>query len=138
MPLVFETLLGKTVKVPEEVIREVITVELTNCFYWSCPNIDVDYSDVMEFLGGSRDPELLRRIARYILVYTENLVLPNYVYMKASMGSEKARAYLDSMKSLLMKLRRLYRILNMEPYGMYRELVDQMLQTCLDHGIDPF
>ncbi len=136
MSLIFETLIGR-VEIPREVVKEVISIELTNCFHWRCPNTGIDYSDVMEFLEGSRDLGLLKKIARYILVYTENLVLSTYMYMKMQ-NPRAANEYLDTMKLVLHKLRNLYQLLQRKPHDIYHELVEQMLHTCLDNGIDPF
>ena len=136
MTLVFETMLGP-VEVPRVVVEEIISVELSNCFHWICPNVDLDYSGVMDFLEGKRDPELLKRIARYILVYAENLILSNYVYQRA-LNPGNADRYLESMKPLLEELRRLYGPLRRKPYDVYRPLVDEMLNLCLRYGIDPF
>lgn len=136
MPLVFETMLGP-VEVSEDVVKEIISVELTNCFHWQCPSIDLDYSGVMDFLEGKPDLGLLKKVARYILVYTENLVLANYVYQRI-LNPGNADKYLESMKPLLHELRRLYELLQGKPYDVYRPLVDEMLSLCLRYGIDPF
>ncbi len=136
MPPVFETMLGP-VEVSGEVVKEIISVELANCFHWICPSIDLDYDSVMDFLEGKRDPGLLRRVARYILVYAENLVLTNYVYQRI-LNPGNADRYLESMKPFLKELRRLYGLLQRKPYDVYRPLVDEMLNLCLRYGIDPF
>jgi len=133
--LVFETMLGP-VEVPEEVVKKIISIELANCFHWQCPSIDLDYSEVMDFLEGKQDPSLLRKIAQYILVYAENLVLTNYVYQKAQ-DPRSADKYFESMKPFLRELRRLYGLLD-EKCDSYRLLVDEMLGLCLRYGIDPF
>ncbi len=136
MVFVFETMLG-SVEVSEDVVKEIISVELANCFHWRCPNIDLEYSGVMDFLEGKRDPVLLKRVARYILVYAENLVLTNYVYQRI-LNPGNADRYLESMKPFLKELRRLYGLLQRKPYDAYRPLVDEMLNLCLRYGIDPF
>ena len=136
MVIVFKTMLGP-VEVPEEVVKEIISVELTNCFHWHCPNIDLDCGEVADFLEGKRDPSLLERIARYILVYAENLVLSNYVYQRA-LNPNSADKYLESMKPFLQELRRLYGLLDENHCDSHRVLVDEMLSLCLRHGIDPF
>ena len=138
MAMVFETPFGR-VEVPGELVREIISLELTNCFHWGCPGSGLDYVDVVRFMHGDNDPDLLRRVARYILVYAENLVLTTVVYLKV-IDPGKVEAYLEDMRGVLERLREKYREVkeftgdSME----LRTLVEQMLHICLSAGLDPF
>ncbi len=138
MALVFETPLG-SVEISEKLVKEIITIELSNCFHWGCMGSGIDYIDVVRFMHGDTDPDLLRRIARYILVYAENLVLTTIAYMKI-LNPGRTEAYLEDMKGVLESLRRKFRKVKGfigDPVEL-RALVEQMLYTCLQNGIDPF
>ncbi len=138
MAMVFETPFGR-VEVPGELVREIISIELTSCFHWGCVGSGIDYVDVVRFMHGDKNPVLLRRIARYILVYAENLVLTTVVYLKV-IDSGKVEAYLEDMRDVLESLREKYREVKGftgDPMEL-RTLVDQMLHICLSAGLDPF
>jgi len=138
MAMVFETPLGR-VELSGELVKEIISIELTNCFHWGCLGSGLDYVDVVRFMHGDNDPDLLRGIARYILVYAENLVLTTVVYLKV-IDPGKVEAYLEDMMDVLESLREKYR----EVKGFtgdlmeLRTLVEQMLNICLSAGLDPF
>lgn len=127
---------AKPVKIPESKLREIVTTRLESNPYWRFSKA-LTREEVEAYLKGTRYPELLKKVAQYILFYAENIVFSSYLIIKAFEGDERAEEYLESMKPLLNDLREHCRNLPEEP-EILRKAVEHMVFECVDCGIDPF
>jgi len=128
-----DTVAGRPVKVSLRLLRRIVTTEVSNTFYWMYSPIY--FWPVKRFVVDLKmdesklDPETAKMVRRYVLHYAENLVLSNYIHIKAVKGAKEAKRYLDYMMPLLQKLRELY---------SSGSKIWDMVKICLDYGIDPF
>jgi len=121
---------GKVVEVPMDVVRHVISIELYPYFYWRYNH----YHDVVYiFFANHMDEDALprdvvKRIKEYVLFYAENLVFTMIVHLM-SIG-EDWKEYMELNMELIEKLREMYRD--------ETKRVWDMVELCLEYGIDPF
>lgn len=122
----------KRVEVSQEEADEFITQLLI-------PNPDWHHSgllsegEVMRFLKGRSNQEKLKKIAWYILTYTENLAFTGYLFDKADGEPERTKEFnLPSIK----KLRELYQEVNDNGHTMMElsRIVNEMEGICLEIG----
>jgi hypothetical protein len=126
---------GAQLEVSQEEIREYITQLLI-------PNPDWHHSglltreEVERYLKDEASPEDLKRVARYILIYEENLAFSGYLFDKADGEPERTKEF--NMPTLK-KLRAIYLRVITSPQNA-KELagdVHEMENTCLETGADP-
>jgi len=127
---------GNKVKVSLEEIREFIQempCPIPNA-YWRHSELLTE-QEVMRFLAGESSQEELRKIARYILIFTENLAFTAHLYDKSE-GHDNGR---DLNMPALEKLRGFYRTISNSRQsrdGIAR-LVHEMESVCLEIGAGP-
>ena len=128
---------GNRVNVSQAEIGEFLTelsAPLANP-YWRHSGL-LSEAEVMEYLSGEGGKNKLRKIARYLLIYTENLAFTAYLF-------DKAEGKPDQGKELNMpaveKLRGLYRAVTDRCQGRegIARLVHEMESVCLEIGADP-
>lgn len=128
---------GKTVKVSLGEIRDFITEMPT-----TLPNPDWHYSElltedeVMRFLKGEGSQKDLKKVAQYILIYTENLAFTAYLFDKAEGKPDQTREFnMPAVK----KLREIHRRVteNQQTAEALAGDVHEMENICLKIGVDP-
>ena len=130
----FRVIGGIPVKVPVDKVKEIITTELSNSFHYQFSEV-VTKEEVLMFLNNVADNKTLKKIAYYVLFYTENLVFSVYLLILAREGLKRAEEYLKEHKELLEKLREIYKEVKTAPS---HDQVQKMLDLCLNYAIDPF
>ena len=119
-------------------LKEIITTELSNNIYYKHNNVLKDINLLLFFQKSLFCLEKLKRIAYYILFFTENIVFTSYIYSK-SLDLNDALNYLESQKKLLKNLRILYyEIKKSRNYKEIYKNIDKMINYCRDFAIDPF
>lgn len=126
---------GASVEVSPEEVNEFITQVLI-------PNPDWHYSglltpgEYLSYLMGKICPEVLRKVARYFLIYEENLAFTKYLFDKSEGHPDQGKEF--NMPAIK-KLREIYRRVT-EDQRSPEELagdVHEMENTCLETGADP-
>jgi len=106
------------------------------------PNPDWHWSEllnkeeVMRFLKGESPQDELRKVARYMLIYVENLAFTAYLFDKAEGNPDQTREF--NMPAV-QKLRGLYQKVkdNHSNPSNLANLVNEMESICLEIGMDP-
>ncbi len=129
---------GNTAEVTEVEIKEFITevpTPIPNA-YWRHSKL-LGQEEVMRFLKGESSPDELKKVARYLLIYTENLAFSAYLFNKANGGAPDGPK--DFSMPAIRKLRELYQsVLGNQPaVPDISHKVKNMLNVCLELGIDP-
>lgn len=126
---------GKKVEVSQEEIDEFITQVLIQNPYWKYSKLLTE-SEVMRYLKKESTRSDLMTIARYLLVYIENISFTGYVY-------DKSEGQLSMTKELnmpvIIKLRDIYRRINYTkrtPEELAGD-VYEMENACREIGADP-
>ncbi|MBA7567363.1 hypothetical protein ES708_09074 [subsurface metagenome] len=128
---------GQTVKVNMKELSDFIT-EIPS----PIPNASWRHSEllteqeVMSFLAGHSNKEELQKIARYLLIFTENIAFAAYLFDKAEDKPDQTKEF--NMPAIK-KLRELYQRVKDDRHtmmGLYR-LVSEMESICLEIGADP-
>jgi len=122
----------KRVEVSQDEIRDFITQLLVPNAYWRHSELLTE-QEVMRFLAGESNEGELKKVARYILTYTENLAFTAYLFDKADGEPERTKEF--NMPAI-QKLRELYQKL-MNNRANTANLVNEMEGTCLKIGADP-
>jgi len=126
---------GARVEVSQEEVKEFITQIVI-------PNPDWHHSgllapgEYMSYLMGKICPEVLRRVARYFLIYEENLAFTAFLFDKAEGNPDQTKEF--NMPALK-KLREIFRRV-IEDKRTPEELagdVHEMENVCLETGADP-
>jgi len=87
------------------------------------------------------DDKLIKKVARYVLIYAENIQLMNFLTASESMiiqndrKGETLRDFLSYALPFLMSIRSIYDQIQKEPKP---ELLAKMLILCIQNGINPF
>ncbi len=123
------------VEVSQEEANEFITQELI-------PNPDWHHSglltqeEVTRYLKNEASQEDLQKVARYILIYEENLAFTAFLFDKSEGHSDQGKEF--NMPALK-KLRDLYQKVSELPQtaGELASDVHEMENTCLETGADP-
>lgn len=122
-----------------EVSQEEVNVFITKILI---PNPDWHHSrlltqeEVMRFLKGESSRDELKKVARYILIYQENLAFTAYLFNKADGDPERTKEF--NMPAIK-ELREIYRRLT-ENQRTPEELagdVHEMENICMEIGADP-
>ena len=126
---------GARVEVSQEEVNEFITQELI-------PNPDWHHSGLltqkewMRYLKGESSQDDLRKVARYILIYMENLSFTGYLFDKAEGEPERTKEF---NMPVLKKLREIYRRMT-ENQRTAKKLAGDvwgMENICMEIGADP-
>ncbi|MDD4984892.1 MAG: hypothetical protein PHQ43_03745 [Dehalococcoidales bacterium] len=128
---------GNTVEVTELETKEFITEIATPIpnAYWKHSGL-LNQAEVLRFLKGASSPDELKKVARYLLIYTENLAFSAYLFNKANGGDPDGPK--DFTMPAIRKLRELYRnVLSSQPTEPVSHNVKDMLNVCRKIGIDP-
>lgn len=126
---------GARVEVSQEEANEFITQELI-------PNPDWRHSgllteeEALRYLGGKSTQDELRKVARYILIYEENLAFTGYLFDKADGEPERTKEF--NMPTVE-KLRVLYQEVNDKTHQLMdiSPAVHAMENLCMEIGGDP-
>lgn len=125
---------GKEVEVSQEEIGEFISEVLMPNPYWSHSQL-LDKSEATAYLKGESTPEGLRKVARYILIFFENLSFTGYLFDKAE-GEQLTKEF---NLPVITRLRDIYHRLTNEQCTL-EELagdVHEMENLCREMGADP-
>lgn len=126
---------GKKVNVSQEEIDEFITQVLIQNPYWKYSKLLTE-SEAMRYLKKESTKSDFMKVARYLLVYIENISFTGYVY-------DKSEGQLSMTKELNMpvviKLRDIYRRISYTPRTPEELAGDvyEMENACMDIGADP-
>jgi len=126
---------GQQVKVSQGELSEFITQDLI-------PNPDWRYSGLLtekewaRFLRRRSTPEELQKVARYLLIYTENLSFTAYLFDKSEGKPDRTREF---NMPVIKKLRGLYQkvIDNSHKKQDIHQFVNEMENACMEIGADP-
>jgi len=102
--------------------------------YWRYSELLTE-QEVMRFLAGESNKEELQKIARYLLIFTENISFSAYLFDKSEGKPDQTKEFnMPAVK----KLRELYQQIKDDRHtmGLYR-LVSEMESLCLEIGVDP-
>ena len=124
---------GNKVKVSLGEVHDFITVMPTPIpnAYWRYSELLTE-EEVMRFLAGESTREELQKVARYLLIYTENLAFNAYLFNKANGGDPEGTK--EFSMPTVKKLRELYQKAKDNPS---METVYEMQSVCLKIGADP-
>jgi len=117
----------------KSLISRLISTQLVENPYW-VHNKLLNYKEVDDFFRYREyaDPDLLNKVAYYILTYVENLALSGYILTQD-------KQYLETMEYYIHKLRDVYhKIIHTEDSKKKYNLIENMLDLCFEVGIDPF
>ncbi len=126
---------GKDVEVSQEEVNEFITQVLI-------PNPDWRYSglltqeEVMRYLKGEGSRDELKKVAQYLLIYTENLSFTAYLFGKSEEHPDRGKEFnMPAVK----KLRELYQKVSDDTHQVLdiSKDVHEMEAVCLEIGVDP-
>lgn len=134
----FLLMTGKEVVVSEAEIREIVKSGMVIANpYWVYSGL-LREDEVIAYLNHKADVDILKRIAKYILVFVENLALTNYMFLLAE-NREEAEEYLNSQKQLLNFSEQLNTSVQTGTRSLeeLEELVRSMISKCMTFGIDP-
>lgn len=126
---------GKSVDISQAEIRGFISQILMPNAYWRHSG-QLSEEEVMRFLKRESNHTELKKIARYILTYTENLAFTAYLFDKADGERDHTREF--NMPALE-RLRELYRKVtdNRLTSLALSQTVNAMESICLEIGADP-
>lgn len=128
---------GREITLTKEELSKIITTELSNNIYWLY-NKKLSHDEVRKFFramvhDSDIEPEILDKIASYILFFVENTTLTVYLY------KNKDKQYLEEQLQILKELREKYKtVIKTKSLQEKKEIIDDMLEICLGRGIDPF
>lgn len=126
---------GKDVEVSGEEVNEFITQILL-------PNPDWRHSGLLteeewtRYLKNETSRDDLKKVARYILIYEENLAFTGYLFDKADGEPERTKEF--NMPAIK-KLRELYQKVSDDTHQVIdiSQMVHEMENACLETGADP-
>lgn len=125
----------KRVEVSQEEVNNFITKILI-------PNPDWHHSglltqeEVMRYLKGESSRDELKKVARYILIYQENLAFTGYLFDKADGDPERTKEFnMPAIKEQREIYRRVAK--NQQPDKELAGDVHEMENLCLKIGADP-
>ncbi len=128
---------GRRVKVSLGEVQEYITEcpsPIPNA-YWRYSEL-LSEEEVMRFLAGQSNKEELQKIARYLLIFTENTSFAAYLFDKAEGTPDLTKEFnMPAVK----RLREVYQQVKDDRHtmmGLYR-LVSEMESLCLEIGVAP-
>lgn len=129
---------GYIVEAIEAEVRDFITesgVPVPNA-YWKYSGL-LSEEEVTRFIKGEKNPDEMKKLARYILIYIENLVFRACLFNKAKGGNPDAPKEFGMPK--VKRLRKLYQNAqeSKQPVPNIHSIVDEMLKVCLEIGVDP-
>lgn len=125
---------GKDVEVSQEEVNEFITQVLIPNPDWRHSGL-LTLEEAMRYLEGKSTLDDLRKVARYILIYEENLTFTAFLFDKANGESERTKEF---NMWVIKKLRGLYRKVSDNTQVLeISQTVHEMENTCLEIGADP-
>ncbi|HUV52916.1 MAG TPA: hypothetical protein VMW64_07560 [Dehalococcoidia bacterium] len=127
---------GKTVEASVTEVNDFITQTLLPNCYWRYSSL-LTKQEVMRFLKRESSQEEVKKVARYMLTYTENLAFTAYLFDKSDGDLERTREF--NMPAVI-KLRELYQKLtvsNSSDSVVDYSIVNEMERICLGIGVDP-
>jgi len=126
---------GQRVEVSQEEVNEFITQIVVPNPDWRHSGL-LSQEEVMRFLKGESNMDELKKVARYILIYEENLAFTAYLFDKSEGNPDQGKEFnLPAVK----KLRGIYRRVT----GTQRTAEDlagdvhEMENLCLKTGANP-
>lgn len=126
---------GARVEVSQEDVNEFITQEII-------PNPDWHHSgllteeELLRYLKNEASREDLKKVARYILIYEENLTFTAFLFDKSEGHPDQGKEF--NMPAIK-KLRELYQKVSDDTHQVLdiSQTVHEMENTCLEIGADP-
>lgn len=131
----FSLMNGKKVDVSQEEINEFITQVLMANPYWRHSGL-LGKDELLGYLQGKKDPKVLRKIARYILIYFENQSFTAWLFDKSTGETVGTKEF---NMPILKKLRDIYQGI-IQDRRSPEELagdVHEMENACMEMGSDP-
>ena len=126
--------MGVPIVITKRTVRLFITTDvLTPNPYWRYSGL-LDEETLRAYLEGSEEPEVLRAVARYTLIYVENMAFSVFIGIMLTDGVDEAMGYLKWMEPTLAALRSMWRRVRGRPS---RKLVEEMVWKAIDVGLDP-
>jgi len=126
--------MGIHVFITKRTVELFITTDiLTPNPYWRWSGL-LDESTILAYLKGSEDPEVLKKIARYVLIYVENMAFNVFMDLMLTEGVDRAMSYFDWMTPTLTTIRNIWEQVKKKPS---RKLVEEMVKTAIQVGLDP-
>lgn len=125
----------KRVEVSKEEMQQFITVVLITNPYWRQTR-QLSEDEVQRFVARASTDAEIRKVARYTLIFAENVAFSAYLFDKADGIPDRTRELnLPAIK----KLRDLYQKMldNRQTMMDLCHIMDQMLGICLRIGVDP-
>ena len=126
---------GARIEVSLEEVSEFITFFLMPNPQWRHSGL-LSQEEVMKFLKEESTQDELKKVARYILIYMENLSFTGYLFDKSEGEPQRTKEFnMPAVK----KLRELYRRMT-ENHRTAKELVGdvwEMENICMELGADP-
>ena len=101
--------------------------------YWRHSGL-LSSSEIKKFMDRTENVLTLVRIARYIVIWAENMVFTAWLMIRMVEGEEEAESYAESMIPFLEKLREMYKEVEK---SARREIVEKMIEECIRVGLDP-
>lgn len=126
---------GRKIEVTQEEIDEFITQELIPNPYWKFSKL-LSENDLMKYLKNENTRNRLIMVARYLLIYMENISFTGYLFDKSEGQPGPTKEF---NMPVVEKLREMYRTVN----GNDRSLADlsgdvhEMFNACMEVGVDP-
>ena len=126
---------GQQVEVSQEEVKEFITQILIQNPDWRHSGLLTE-EEVMRYLKGEASHEDLKKVARYILIYEENLAFTGYLFDKADGEPERTKEF--NMPAIK-KLRELYQKASNDTHQVLdiSQTVHEMENLCMKTGADP-
>ena len=126
--------MGVPIVITKRTVRLFITTDvLTPNPYWRYSGL-LDEETLRAYLEGSEEPEVLRAVARYTLIYVENMAFSVFIGIMLTDGVDEAMGYLKWMEPTLAALRSMWRRVRGRPS---RKLVEEMVWKAIEVGLDP-
>lgn len=126
---------GQHVEISQDEVKDFITQQLIPNPYWRHSGLLTE-EEVMRFLKGESTYDELKKIARYILIYQENLTFTAYLFDKSEGHPDQGKEFnMPAVK----ELRDLYQKTKDDNRNMSAvyHIIYQMENVCLDIGADP-
>jgi hypothetical protein len=126
---------GHHVEVSQEEIKEFITQFLISNPYWRHSGL-LSQEEVMRYLKRESSCDELKKVARYLLIYVENLSFTAYLFDKSEGNPDQGKEF---NMPIIKKLRHTYRRLlkNQRTPSRLAGGVYEMENLCLKIGADP-
>ncbi len=134
-PAQIQLMNGKQVELTRPEFDEFISDVMVPNPQWQHSGL-LDKEEVARYLSGRATVQDLHKVARYILVYQENLTLTAYLFAKAE-SQNNANDSKSYNLPYLMKIRAMHSLAATEKINLLNKIAHKMENICLEVGADP-